>query len=114
MIDSRACSNARSRVSATRLPVFLRKAMVIIERRSFDWKDWDKRLSAIPNAVVFQSAGWLQFLSEALNAEVITAVLRENNEDLGYFCGLKVKKLGMRVLGSPFRGWSTPYMGFAL
>src|SRR4051812_5934413 len=88
--------------------------MARLERTTFESADWDKRIGAIPGAVVFQSAGWLRFLAESLKAEPIMAVLREGNEELGYFCGLKIRKFGLPILGSPFRGWSTPYMGFAL
>ena len=31
---------------------------------------------------------------------------------IGYFTGLMVRKFGFRILGSPFPGWSTDYMGF--
>jgi hypothetical protein len=31
---------------------------------------------------------------------------------MGYFSGLLVKKFGVKILGSPFNGWTTGYMGF--
>jgi lipid II:glycine glycyltransferase (peptidoglycan interpeptide bridge formation enzyme) len=40
--------------------------------------------------------------------------LKEGNETLGYFTGLIFRKFGLKILGSPFRGWSTPYLGFNL
>ena len=33
---------------------------------------------------------------------------------LGYFTGAVVRKFGFRILGSPFPGWTTAYMGFNL
>lgn len=33
---------------------------------------------------------------------------------IGWFTGLVVKRGPFRILGSPFRGWTTPYMGFNL
>ena len=33
---------------------------------------------------------------------------------LGYFTGAVVRKFGVRILGSPFPGWTTAYMGFNL
>jgi len=38
----------------------------------------------------------------------------KDNRTVGYFTGLIVKKFGFKILGSPFPGWSTFYMGFNL
>src|SRR5580765_8621845 len=86
--------------------------MAIFESARIEWSDWDRILASFPDAIVFQSSGWLRFLAEALPAEPVLAILRDGNEELGYLCGLKAKKIGMSLFGSPFRGWSTPYMGF--
>ena len=38
-----------------------------------------------------------------------------SGETVGFFTGLVVRRYGIRILGSPFRGWTTvPYMGFNL
>lgn len=44
----------------------------------------------------------------------MAAELREGASVLGYFCGLVFARFGVRILGSPFPGWTTSYMGFAL
>src|SRR6185436_8419121 len=88
--------------------------MAILERIKLDWAEWDKILASSDEAIVFQSSGWLRFLAEALPGEPVFGVLTESKQKLGYVCGLKVRKFGLPVLGSPFRGWSTPYMGFNL
>jgi len=84
------------------------------ERVELSAIDWGKTLSGFPDQVVFQTPAWLAFLAESQKAEPVLAALREGNETLGYFTGCIVKKFGLRILGSPFRGWSTPYMGFNL
>jgi hypothetical protein len=33
---------------------------------------------------------------------------------VGYFAGLLIRRFGARILGSPFPGWGTEYMGFQL
>ncbi|HEX5824555.1 MAG TPA: GNAT family N-acetyltransferase, partial [Candidatus Limnocylindrales bacterium] len=33
---------------------------------------------------------------------------------IGAFAGMIVRKAGMKILGSPFPGWTTPYMGLSL
>lgn len=88
------------------MPSFERVRMSPAER--------DKVWSTFPDRNVFQSSAWLAFLAEDQDAEPVVAALRDETHTLGYFTGAIVKKLGVRILGSPFRGWSTPYMGFNL
>ncbi len=88
--------------------------MAKFERVTLDPAEWGRTLGTFPDANVFQSPAWLAFLAETQNAEPVLAALKEGNETLGYFTGLIIKKFGLKILGSPFRGWSTPYMGFNL
>jgi hypothetical protein len=60
------------------------------------------------------SREWVEFVAEAQNATPVAAELREGPSILGYFCGLVFSRFGLRILGSPFPGWTTSYMGFAL
>jgi hypothetical protein len=84
------------------------------ERINPDRAAWEKAWSSFPDRIVFQSPAWIAFLAEHLNAEPVLAALKDGNDTVGHFTGLMFKKFGLRILGSPFRGWSTPYMGFNL
>jgi len=84
------------------------------ERIQLDPAAWHAVWSAFPDRIVFQSPAWIAFLAETQRAEPVLAALREGDETLGHFTGLIVRQFGLRILGSPFRGWSTPYMGFNL
>lgn len=64
--------------------------------------------------VVFQTREWLEFLATTQRAEPVLAVVRDDGVDVGYFTGLIIKYFGIRVLGSPFPGWTTDYLGFNL
>jgi len=75
--------------------------------------DW-KRLDGFADRTVFQTREWLQFVAESQNAQPVLAELREASDVLGYFTGLTFSKFGMKVLGSSFPGWTTPYIGFNL
>jgi hypothetical protein len=88
--------------------------MARFERVRLDSIDWEKTLNTFPDRIVYQTPAWLSFLAETQKGEPVVAALKEGEETLGYFTGLIVKKFGLRILGSPFRGWSTPYMGFNL
>ena len=65
-------------------------------------------------ATIYQSLSWLSFLAKTQRGEPVVAVLKEGQEVLGYFTGLIVRKFGVPILGSPFPGWSTDYMGLRL
>jgi hypothetical protein len=63
---------------------------------------------------IYQTPAWLTFLSRTQHGELVVGALKEGQETIGLFTGLIVRKSGFRILGSPFPGWSTDYMGFAL
>jgi hypothetical protein len=88
--------------------------MAKFERIPWNYHEWEKTLNAFPDRVVFQTPAWLSFLQETQRGEIVIAALKEGNDILGYFSGLIIRKFGLKILGSPFRGWSTPYMGFNL
>jgi hypothetical protein len=87
--------------------------MRTFERLNLDTVDWEQ-LDALPDRTVYQTRSWLDFITRAQNAEPVVAVLREGNDVLAYFTGLMVIKCGLRILGSPFPGWTSDYMGFTL
>jgi hypothetical protein len=74
----------------------------------------ERKMGEYEDRIIFQTRPWLNFLVMTQGGEPVVAELRRGREILGHFTGLLVKKLGFRILGSPFRGWSTPYMGFNL
>lgn len=37
--------------------------------------------------------------------------ISKDGEFIGFFSALVVRKFGLKIVGSPFAGWSTPYMG---
>jgi|SRR5436309_7877357 len=88
--------------------------MARFERVELDARGWYETLSTFEDRIVFQTPAWMSFVAETQDAEPVLAALREGSEVLGYFTGLIVRRFGLKILGSPFRGWSTPYMGFAL
>ena len=81
-----------------------------IDFKNADWK----RLDSFADRTVFQTREWLGFVSQSQDAAPVLAELRDKSDVLGYFTGLTFSKFGVRVLGSSFPGWSTPYIGFNL
>ncbi len=76
--------------------------------------DWGKVLETFPDREVFQTPAWMRFLAESQNAEPVVAVLKDGNSTVGYFAGMTVRKFGLKILGSPFIGWTTERMGIRL
>ena len=91
-------------------PIFAKPSFERIEIDSIP----DEQLAVFPDRIIHQTRPWIRFLESSLGGEPILAVLRENGRILGYFTGLIVKEFGFKILGSPFPGWSTTYMGFNL
>ena len=78
-----------------------------------DEVNWHK-LDKLTDRTVFQTEAWTNFVARTQNATRIVARLHERGLTMGYFTGLVVRKWGLRILGSPFPGWTTAYMGFNL
>ena len=75
--------------------------------------DWDE-LDAYADRNVFQTREWLAFIEKTQDAKPVIAALCQEGERVGFFTGLLIRRYGVRILGSPFRGWTTSYLGFNL
>ncbi len=73
-----------------------------------------KALDGFADRTVFQTCEWLDFIAETHKATPVVAELCAGRDIVGYFTGLTVERFGLRILGSSFPGWTTPYIGFNL
>jgi hypothetical protein len=87
--------------------------MLRLERLDLKRVDWEE-LDSFPDRNVYQTREWLEFAAKTQNAEPVLAAVTRSGETVGFFTGLVVRRYGIRILGSPFRGWTTAYMGFNL
>jgi Acetyltransferase (GNAT) domain len=62
----------------------------------------------------FRTREWLEYLERTQQGEPVVAHVERDGEVVGAFTGLIVKRMGVRILGSPFQGWMTGPMGFSL
>lgn len=75
--------------------------------------DW-KELDGFEDRTLFQTPQWLDFIKETQRCAPVILRLKEGTDVIGYFTGFLTRKAGIRILASPFRGWTTESMGFNL
>jgi CelD/BcsL family acetyltransferase involved in cellulose biosynthesis len=73
--------------------------------------DWSQ-VDALDDRNVFQTLEWLQFIEAIQGAEPLLAQVHERMRTVAYFTGFVTRRFGIRILGSPFQGWGTGYIGF--
>jgi hypothetical protein len=74
------------------------------------WSDLD----ALPDRTVCQRRPWLEFLAASQRARPVVAAVHDGPDLVAWFSGARIRRFGVPILGSPFRGWTTSYMGFNL
>lgn len=84
-----------------------------IERQPIETAPWES-MDGYEDRVFSQRRAWLQFMAETQDGEIIIARLQDEGKTVGYFTGILFKKFGFKIMGSPFPGWTTPYLGFNL
>jgi CelD/BcsL family acetyltransferase involved in cellulose biosynthesis len=77
----------------------------------FETAAW-QRLDQFEDRTVFQTRDWLRFIAETQKATPLLVELNQDGQLAGYFSGLTFTKFGIKILGSSFPGWTTPYVGF--
>jgi len=82
----------------------------MIDFESVNWEELDH----FADRTIFQTREWLRFLRETQKATPVIVELRQDGQIAGFFSGLMFSKFGLKVLGSSFPGWATPYIGFNL
>lgn len=79
----------------------------VIEMEKLDKDEYDH----FSNKSVFTTSAWVEFVKNDNQAEPLIVRITQGERFVGYFTALLVKKFGIKILGSPFSGWSTCYMG---
>jgi len=87
--------------------------MITFRRINFSDVNWEE-MQEMGNINVFQTKAWMDGVIHARHVEPVVIEIWKNDQLQGYFTGLLDKKLHLKILGSPFRGWNTYFMGFNL
>lgn len=86
---------------------------MIFRPLAYETVDWPS-LDLYSDRCIFQTREWLEFVADSQEAQPIIGEFIERGQPVGVFTGLIVKKFGLKILGSPFVGWTTDYLGFNL
>lgn len=70
-----------------------------------------KVFNDFPHKSVNTTKEWIEFIAEDSSAIPYTVRITHGETLEGFFSSLIVKKFGLKIVGSPFPGWSTVYMG---
>ncbi len=70
-----------------------------------------KTVEDIGEINIFQTLPWIRHLSQRQRAEPVLLTVHANADCVGYVTGLIANKFGLRMFGSPLRGWSSYFMG---
>jgi hypothetical protein len=87
--------------------------MISFKRLEIEDVPWE-HLSGYKGANIFHTLPWITFIQFAKGAEPVVAAVQSDGQVQGYFMGFITQKYGLRILGSPWRGWATYFMGFTL
>ena len=87
--------------------------MISFARIDLNDMPWEN-LREFKGANIFHTRPWIEFLADYERAEPVIATVQSGNQTQGYFTGLIFNKIGLRILGSPYNGWDTFFMGFNL
>ncbi|HEX5077896.1 MAG TPA: GNAT family N-acetyltransferase [Geminicoccaceae bacterium] len=87
--------------------------MLTFHRLPFDQVDWEL-LDGYADRIVMQRRGWLEFVQAVTGGEIVIAQIEQDGQTAGFYSGILFRRCGVPILGSPFRGWTTAYMGFNL
>lgn len=82
--------------------------------RHIDKIEWTS-LEKSEDCTVFKTKAWSDFLYETFGVRpYIIEITDENGLLAGWFYGEIIKKIGIKILASPFEGWTTSYQGLSL
>ncbi len=74
----------------------------------------EREFNSFANKSVLTTKTWIEFIAEDSKAQPYILRITAGGKLVGFFTSLIVKKAGFKIVGSPFPGWSTPYMGLDL
>ena len=73
-----------------------------------------QQLEACADSTVFKTRVWAEFLTETFGIQPCVIEVACGDEVVGWFYGQLTRRMGIKVLASPFEGWTTSCQGLSL
>lgn len=73
--------------------------------------EWNSRILEYSGKTIYHTYEWLEFIEESQGLEKIIYEIIINDKVVGYLPSFEIRKGPIKIFGSPFPGWTTPYMG---
>lgn len=73
--------------------------------------DWDRAISSFDSRHFYHLGAWLDFIEETQPVARKVYGIYKDSCLVGYLPGFILLKGPVRIFGSPFPGWTTPYLG---
>ena len=70
--------------------------------------------SDFPDRTIFTTKEWIEFIIEDQAIKPVIIRIVKEDSTIGYFTAGIFSKYNIKIMGSPFRGWSTCFMGMDL
>ena len=86
----------------------------MMKKNFYDIKQVHYNLLKTIDGSFYCSFEWVSFLKKNQKGEPVLLEICSQDKPIAYFVSVLIKKMGIRILGSPFEGWLTPDMGFVL
>lgn len=78
-----------------------------------DFADFkETTIEEFPDKTIYTTADWYKYLIEDSGVVPVIIKIYADGQHIGYFYAGEIKKFGIRIIASPFSGWSTCWMGF--
>jgi len=84
---------------------------IIQNKVTFEEIDINRETFLNESEYIYTTRFWLDYLVKETKGVPVLLKITFNNMNC-FFVGVIFRKMGIRICGSPFEGWSTPYMGF--
>lgn len=65
-----------------------------------------------PEKTIYATEDWYKYLQLDCHVKPVIIHIFQDEQPIGYFYGGEIRKFGLKIIASPFSGWSTCWMGF--
>ena len=79
----------------------------LLEKEAIPWE----KIDACYDSHIYKMYGWVNHLCQRLNLEPFVVEIFRKKISIGYFIGERTTKFLIKIVGSPFKGWETPFQG---